>query len=60
MCRYISNLFLSSISTDEDPINNENINNDVTFEDCSVSYFAGHFGYKCMKKITVSCDHYQN
>jgi len=37
------------MSSDEDSINNENINNDVTLEDCFVSYFAGYLGYKLMK-----------
>lgn len=56
---YISNIsFSSSISTDEGSINNENIINDVTLEDCSVTYFAGYLGYKCMKKF--DCNHCQN
>jgi len=45
----ISNLSFSSMSSDEDSINSENINNDVILEDYSVSYFAGYLGYKCMK-----------
>jgi len=45
----ISNLFFSSMSSDEDSINSENINNDVTLEESSVSSFAGYLGYKCMK-----------
>jgi len=54
----ISNLSLSSMSSDKDSINCENINNDVTLEDCSVSYIAGYFGYKCMNKF--NCDICQN
>lgn len=54
----ISNLSFSSMSSDEDSINSTNIKNDVTLEDCSVTYFAGYLGYKCIKKF--NCDHCQN
>jgi len=46
------------MSPDEDFINSENINNDVTLEDCTVSYFAGYLDYKNIKKI--NCSNCQN
>jgi hypothetical protein len=47
----ISNLSLSSISLDEDFIDNDNINCNFSLEDCPVTYFAGYLGYKCIEKI---------
>ena len=56
---FISNLSLfASISSDEDSVNNETIGNDVTLEDCSVSYFAGYLGFKCLNKF--NCNHCQH
>ena len=51
-----SNLSLCFLSSDEDSVNTDN-NTDVTLEDCSVTYFAGYLGYKCMKKF--NCNHCQ-
>lgn len=48
---YIFNLSLSFIFSDEDSVNNENINNYVTSENCSVAYFAGYLSnnkFKCI------------
>lgn len=52
-----SNLSLCFFSSDEDSVKTDNIDNHVTLEDCSVTYFSGYLGYKCIKKF--DCNHCQ-
>lgn len=47
-----------SESTDEKSNDDDNLRHDVTLEDCSVEYFGGYLGYKCMKQF--SCNHCQH